>query len=535
MNHHRHTLLVIFFASVLLLLAARPAQGQQRFTVIVDTVSVNDLAPYNKLSKTYLTDIMKYRDYYFCELHESFKFEYNSCKTLLAISVKDGSSKIVEKPEDINNLWNDNLFIWNDTLYLEVSDYNYNKKGYYFDYDKWQWHSVSPIPNYFYEDENYYVFQRRGNQLLFVDKNTTWYPETKNGWLQMEPVNRPYMNHFGGSRIIRTKDHYLFIRRAKIDSLPISRPGEPGYTNTLGKVFEEFRFGPTDKWAFEGDQSGWIYLCCGGCCGLGGGRYREPELDTVFHNAFYVNDQLYFIISVSDRTFIAQKENGIFREVQPLFQNIKTSELYDNDLNRAPNSCHLHFSKSTRDYGTIDVEDTTVYIRRFLYHQEEDSVPIVPDNATAPILDFLLNNLPNIPLSKLDSCEQQLSEIGLGRFIPLKNGYFPIAYQNDKKYAKYPYYRILDDGLVCRRAYCVHKQDSVVKGVFIEWGRSYYGPHGWDKKDWNEEIKGKCEEVSDILTQLTGTKPEQDYQIRRKWTYNGLTIKLYDYGCMVIY
>lgn len=535
MNHHQHTHLIIFIAAVLLLLAARPVRGQQQFTVIVDTVLVNDLTPYNKLSEASLINIKKYRDYYFCELHESFKFEYNSCKTLLAISVKDGSSKIVEKPEDINNLWNDNLFIWNDTLYLEVSDYNYNKKGYYFDYDKWQWHSVSPIPNYFYEDENYYVFQRRGNQLLFVDKNTTWYPETKNGWLQMEPVNRPYMNHFGGSRIIRTKDHYLFIRRAKIDSLPISRPGEPGYTNTLGKVFEEFRFGPTDKWAFEGDQSGWIYLCCGGCCGLGGGRYREPELDTVFHNAFYVNDQLYFIISVSDRTFIAQKENGIFREVQPLFQNIKTSELYDNDLNRAPNSCHLHFSKSTRDYGTIDVEDTTVFIRCFLEHQEEDSLPIVDDNATAPILDFLLNNLPNIPLAKLDSCEQQLSEVGLGRFIPLNNGYFPLAYQNEKKYAKYPYYRILDDGLACRRAYCVHRQDSVVKAVFIEWRRSYYGPHGWDKKDWNEEISAKNDEVSAILTQLTGTKPQQDYQNCRKWTYNGLTIKLYDYGCMVIY
>ena len=532
MNHHRHTHLVIFFASVLLLLASRPARGQQRFTVIRDTVYVNDLAPYNKMSETYLTNIRKYRDYYFCKFYESLKFEHNSCMTLLAISVKDGTSKIVEKPMGIDDFWNVNLFIWNDTLYLEAWDYNYNKKGYYLDYDKWQWHSVSHIPNYFYEDENYYVYPRRGNQLLFVEKNTTWYPETKNGWLQMVPVNRPYINHFGGSRIIKTKDHYLFIRRARIDSLPISRPGEPGYTNTLGKVFEEFRFGPTDKWAFEGDPTNCWGFRCGFECHIG---YREPVLDTVFHKAFYVNDQLYFIISVSDRTFIAQKENGTFREVQPLFQNIKISELYDNYLNRAPNSCHLDLSNSLGDYGTIDVEDTTVYIRRFLYHQEEDSVPIVPDNATEPILDFLLNNLPDILLSKLDSCEQHLSEVGLGRFIPLNNGYFPLAYQNDKQYAKYPYYRILDDGLVCRRAYCVHRQDSVVKAVFIEWRRSYYGPHGWDKKDWNEEISAKCEKVADIITRLTGTKPQQDYQNCRKWTYNGLTIKLYDYGCMVIY
>ncbi|MBR4646557.1 MAG: hypothetical protein IKO75_05540 [Bacteroidales bacterium] len=38
MNHHRHTLLVIFFASVLLLLGAWPARGQQRFRIEVDTL-----------------------------------------------------------------------------------------------------------------------------------------------------------------------------------------------------------------------------------------------------------------------------------------------------------------------------------------------------------------------------------------------------------------------------------------------------------------------------------------------------------------
>ena len=70
MNHHRHTYLIIFIAAVLLLLAAWPVRGQQRFTVIVDTVLVNDLTPYNKLSEASLINIKKYRDYYFCELHE---------------------------------------------------------------------------------------------------------------------------------------------------------------------------------------------------------------------------------------------------------------------------------------------------------------------------------------------------------------------------------------------------------------------------------------------------------------------------------
>ena len=537
MPHHRYAHLIMVLVAMLLLLAARPARGQQRFTIIQDTVSVNDLALYNKLSEFYLTDIRKYRDYYFCEFHESFKFEYNTYETLLAISIKDGTSKIVEHPENMDNLWNVDLFIWNDTLYLQAKDYNYNKKGYYFDYDKWQWHSVSHIPDYFYEDENYYVVPRYGNEMLFIEKNTTLYPETKNGWLQMVPVNRPYLNHFGKCRIIRTKDNYLFIHRGKIDSLPVDRPGDPGHTNTLGDVFgEESMFYPTDKWVFEGDPVR-RHLCLG--CGCSIGYHRYPQSDTVFHNAFYVNGQLFFIVTVSGRTFIAQSENEKLQVVQPLLQDnhkIMDPDLDDRDLNCAPNYCHLYFkANSARNSGTIDVEDTTVYIRYFTYYQKDDSLPIASDNATEPLLAFLLNNLPDIPLSKLDSCERQLSEVGLGRFIPLHNGYYPKDYQSPKEYGNFPYYRILDNGLVCRREYCVHKQDSVVKSAFLVWRRSYYGPHGMDNKDWKEEIKGEYEEASTILTRLTGMKPQQVLQVCRVWIYNGLTIKLYYDGCIIIY
>ena len=541
MPHHRHTRLIMAIVAALLLLMVRPARAQQRFVVIQDTVSVNNLVPSNKLSRHYLSNIRKYRDYYFCVLNESFKFEYEAYQTLLAVSVKDGSSRTVGFPEDLDPICRLNLLIWNNVLYLEYSDYHDITRNYRFDYDQWQWIPVPHIPDFFYEDENYYVVPRYGNDMLFVEKNTTWYPETKNGWLQMEPVNRPYLNHFGKCRIIRTKDHYLFIHRGKIDSLPVDRPGNPGYTNTLGDVFgEESMFHPTDKWVFEGDPVR-RHHCLG--CGYNIGYHRCPQCDTVFHNAFYVNGQLFFIVTALGRTFIAQNDNGKLQVVQPLLQDnhkMLDPDLDGRDLNCAPNYCHLHFtSNGARDYGTrnsgtIDVEDTTVYIRYFTNHQKDDSLPIAHDNATEPILDFLMNNLPDIPLSKLDSLEQRLSEFGLERFIPLNNGYFPIAYQNDKDYAEYPYYRILD-GLVCRRVYCVNTQDSVVKSAYLEWRRSYYGPHGMDNKDWKEEIKCKYEEASTILTRLTGMNPQQVFQVCRVWIYKGLTIKLYYDGRVVIY
>ena len=87
MNHHRHTHLGIFFAAVLLLLAARPVRGQQQFTVIRDTVHINAADYFSPISTVSLGWFAKYQGWYFCLFEEKDVFEFwKGNRILLAIS-----------------------------------------------------------------------------------------------------------------------------------------------------------------------------------------------------------------------------------------------------------------------------------------------------------------------------------------------------------------------------------------------------------------------------------------------------------------
>ena len=522
--------LSILLALCGLLLAIQPMRAQQRFTVIQDTVSLNEILCHSgNVSEIHLAQVEKYRDYYFCICVENLFFEHYSDNWMLAVSVNGKKIREVGSPDGLDNDYD--IFVWNDTLFLKP--YSANNAGYYFDYDNWCWRYVSDVPYCFYEDENYYVIPRysdspNSNSLLFVDKATTWYTETKNGWPQIESVHRPYLNRFGRCRIIKNDNLYYFIHNGKVDTLPVNRPGEPGFFDNLGDVLDEASvFTPKSKWAFENDPSR-PFHCYGG--------YRPcGRPDTSFHNAFCFNSQLYYIVSLFDTLYIVQMDKGKIRKIQPLFR-VNTSYIRNStanrDLNRAPNCCHLDILYGYNGIGVVDVEDTTVYLRYFTY--QRTLPPVSSDTAVAPYLEFLLKNLPELPLSKVDSFEQQTGGFGHNRFFPLNNFYFPWKYQIPAIYGKLPYYRISEDGWMCCHAYCVNKPDSIARSVFLEWERSdYVKPDG--EKYRRQDISSKCAEVADILTRLTGAQPLRDYVDKQKWTYNGLTIELYDNGRMVIY
>ena len=369
--------------------------------------------------------------------------------------------------------------------------------------------------------------------MLFVEKNTTWYPETKNGWLQMEPVNRPYLNHFGRSRIIKGASQYYFIRNnGRIDSLPLNRPGEIGYMDVLGDVFgceTKNSFSPREKWVFESDMDlslRRLYYSYGSCR-IG---YREPIQDYICRTAFCVNNQLYLVVSGRDKTFIAQMVNGEIREIEPLIYGFRHFRDLSGEwfFNSVPNSCHLEF---TEEHSTVsvDVEDTNVYIRYFTFDCHPDSLPIASEKSTEHILDFLLKNLPDIPLSNVDSCERNWGGLGLSRFSSLNNGFFPARYQNPNKYGKLSYYKFYNDGWRSEFEYCVQKRDSMVKAVFIDWF-----PAKYEYRTWGMESSAKCKEVKDIVSRITGVQPQQE-KFFLKWEYNNLVIELYDNTRMVIY
>ena len=297
MNHHRYTHLVIFFASVLLLLASRSAQGQQRFRIEVDTV--------------YLT------------AGEEMPLDYN--------------------------------------------EYSLRYK--------------KTFP--FYEDDHYTVFYERhwhlegGGYVIFEEKETSWYPVTKNGWLQYEPVHRRYLCDGAPGRIVRTDSaYYLVYSDRRVCSFDIGEnPGQIGYLNELPSDDIDFPWA-SEKWYYPnkvGDTLnklefyGTVVLHG---CGIGR-KYRYQKPDTCIEQAFCVDNCIYCIVTTPETTSIERVDNGRFERVADLGRRFDfTNGFYPEwqlddhlrDLNRSNDGCRLVF-RDVFHNGTLTVKGSTVHIQ----------------------------------------------------------------------------------------------------------------------------------------------------------------------------
>lgn len=298
MNHHRHTHLVIVFVAVLLLIATRPARGQQQFTVIVDTV--------------YLTA---------------------------------GE----EMPQDYN-------------------DYSLRYK--------------QTFP--FYEDDRYTVFYERhwhpegGGYVIFEEKETSWYPVTKNGWLQYEPVHRRYFCNGTPGRIVRTDSVYFLVYQDHVCSFDIGEnPGQIGYLNELPSDDIDFPW-VNEKWYYPNNVGntlnkrefkGNTFVVHG--CNIGR-KHRFQKPDTCIEQAFCVDNRIYCIMTTPETTSIEWIDNGCFKRVADLgrrfdfingFYPLWRLDEHLMDLNRNNDGCWLVFEEDAVHNGTVTVKDSTVHIQ----------------------------------------------------------------------------------------------------------------------------------------------------------------------------
>ena len=296
MNYHQHTFLVIFFASVLLLLAALPAQGQQRFRIEVDT------------------------------------------------------------------------------LYLMVGEeMNLNFDDYFGRYKQ-------TFP--FYEDDRYTVIYESawhpegGGNVIFEEKETSWYPVTKNGWLQYEPVHRRYLCDGAPGRIVRTDSAYYLVYPDRVCSFDIGEnPGQIGYLNELPNNDIDFPW-IKEKWYYPNkigntlnkqEFKGTVVLH--GC--QIGRKYHYQKPDTCIEQAFCVDNRVYCIVTTPATTSIEQVDNGRFERVADLGRRFDfTNGFYPwwqlddhlTDFNRNNDGCRLVFRDAFHN-GILTVKDYTVHIQ----------------------------------------------------------------------------------------------------------------------------------------------------------------------------
>ena len=524
MNLHRHTLLVIFFASVLLLLAARPARGQQRFTVIRDTVRINAADYFSPISTVSLGWFVKYQGWYFCLFEEKDVFEFwKGNRILLAISEDGHEVRKVDFPSKEFSGYGD-FFVRDGKLILKPYYTEFSGRGYIFDDKNESWKPIYSISDIIYEDDLHTVaFKDYGEW-----GDYTWFIKKKNKTQYIRPERF--------SRIVRIDSVYYFVHQNRIDSVLVSdtmgyrSDGLWHYNNTTMWLFERdmFRNNPemlstlstvkpqpsifTSK-GKEGSDMLSLY-------------FDLITYDTIINHAFSVGKQLFPIVTTPQKTIVAKVRKGQLQEVVDFgckYNFIQKHDCY-RGVNVANNQSLLGFKENYHTSGILDVEDSVIRILNITHNQ--DTLHTLGTDNVGKLLEHLLNNFNNLSINNLYSIEQELGGTGNHQFETFDNGYFPDEYKNNNEFVGTKYYKVVDNTQTLITPYCIHLPDSMVKGVYLTWVKTNF----FDSDSrWSADAEGyeaKCAELSDIITHLTGKKPKQ-VDNHQEWDCKGFTIRYF--------
>lgn len=362
MHHHRHTHLIMAIVAALLLLAARPVQAQQLFSVTTDTIPIalDDLGPY---SNFHVASAIKYHNYYYLNV-KAVDATNHYKNMILAVSTDGKQQKIVDFPNTGMGWYAKRLYVRNDTLFLSCDIFEESSFGHYFDDSLWQWYSSDALTDVVYEDDLYSASFRlipgcRWSQLWFTEKQSTFHMETKNGWLQPEYTHRKYMVYNKPFRIVRNEDTYYFVYQRGVSKVDVhQRPGielrksiyhDNIWENTLG----QYGYGSYFPYNEDDDV---IHLF---------GNYQQPwwtKTDTFFQQAFCYNGQMYYVVTTPKGTSIAQIVEGQLKEVIPLLSN----EIHiSSNQNIIDENCLICFCPSHEALGVIDIDCGHVRILYF--------------------------------------------------------------------------------------------------------------------------------------------------------------------------
>ena len=550
MPHHRYTHLVMLLAAVLLIqLSACTRQSGQQFSVVQDTLHINAPDYFTPYTRIELQWSVPYQDWYFCIFEENDIYEpWRNQYVFLAIS-KDGKNiRKLDCPKEFNLHTSGDLYVRQDNLFLYIPYDLFDPRYYCFDLKQWKWKPAKGESNLLYEDDAY--------QIAAVNMGEwgsyTWFIDKQRNNDEMRNIHTQYVRPYVVSeRVIRLDSIYYFVHPYGIYITSVKGP-----KGVLCDDSTSYRIGEERDYRFIGGLFYWpilnetgikvdsfpSYFHFTGKKVVGNDSWKEStvtrydsitQYDTVINQAFLSNNQLYCIVTTPKNSFISQIRDG------KMIPELDLGERYDfsrhrgsfRSVNLADNKCFLQFEKDFSTYGLMDVEDRTIRIRHLVIHQ--DTLPFVGTDNVKLLLEFLLMRLGNLSLDELRRYETQLGGICYQKYRD-PNGYFPDEYQNKDKYFSPTFYKRVNCQQTFVTEYCVSMSDSMVKKVFMEWVKTnFFNSHLYRYKTC-DNLAAKCAEISEIVSKITGTKPKREKNYL-KWTFNGLTIKLYEKdGRMVI-
>lgn len=251
-----------------------------------------------------------------------------------------------------------------DTLFVVGNEAAFDGYSFELYHNRWCFSMSNPDPAVLYEDDLYTVSIKGHDDIIFTEKQPSWYIDSHNGWPQYEYVNRQHYFPERFYQILRNGGYYYFVYKNKVDSLNIGKgPGNPLVKNTLPVIWDVNDVVHKSKWCDPiSGYGGWVirdWFCCLGC---GCYPFSKP-IDTTYCGAFVADNHVYYLLDYDKEIFIAQRHGDNMTNVLDLGTGWSFDYGY-NWWNLGPGDNRLmkpfHTTDGTAGLLTIDGNDIHV-------------------------------------------------------------------------------------------------------------------------------------------------------------------------------
>lgn len=478
-----------------------------KFQIYQDTIIVD--------IKGELTHALKYQNKFYCLFEQKMIGKFGGYpKRWFYVFSNDGKfENIIDFPEKLHCVYLD-FFVKNDSIILNPY---MEDESYYLNIKKNKWVKIKKTDDLIFEDENYAVISRDFGEW----GGKTWFKDKKTGIEYVTEVTTPLVNKIdtiyfltNGFEIRRIDNPHKLTKcenYATYENIEEDGTYTYWYSRSIGF---EYLFNDT---TYDYDYFNFSY---------------HPHIVT----SFVYNDSLFQIYETDSVTYLATIDSNKVKSILPIANNLRFFNWHESYRckNLNGNNELLKFrTKGEKLTGLLEIIENKIYVHYFANKAEvkpKDFGANKADNIFEQRLDFLLLNLGNLSLSKVEEFEQNLTsfDVSPNHSVGIGKSYYPK--QNKYQIETCKAFLIKEDSLISNTAEYFYSKDSIVRVAFLEWYETDIRTLSEQTKV-EEIFKTKLEMLQKIISKKTATKFQQDeskenYSSQRLTTTNGFTFNL---------
>lgn len=470
---------------VILLLICVSGTYAQKFRITTDTVGINVKKIIHPVSKARLVKAVKYRDYYFCNITENSLYSSYTSSHLLAISTDGKRMKRVTMPDECNLWLYDNLFVRNDTLFIQP--FNHDDEyptGFAFDYARWLWYEVDYPSNEVYADEDFIVNYRDNAQntpfVHFINKKT----------------KVDHIFNFSHDRLIKVQGKYYLINNNVIGE--IDDPNTGFVMTSKSRKIQDIAaakksrpnvvaYAMNRQWRKEQN-------------------IPQSKIDTLFDGSFAHNNQLYVMMTDNNDSYISKYEKGKLEKVESFGKRFRSFNFMMNDLghNISNESALIKFTENPNLWGIIDINKDDIHV---LYIQHNlDSLQFLGKDNFNRSLELACGKLNEMTIDDVDAMEKELEGVSNGFTEPIDIQRQTEEGRNPDKYGFRTYFKTINRNITLCNYYCYDKSTRKLTAAVYDWRQTNcYGESEASNAIYKNDAKRA--EIIAAINAHTGQEP----------------------------